>query len=167
MQLALKVPAIKEIPYINIWPVVDMVENCGNDHSANSFPQGSICGAQKSLKPKGGGLMKVAIISTGPTLDDPVGATPSESPFLLIVDAKTLEFESIPNPLVSKDKEAAQMLLSQLMQEHSAKVILAGAAGSRELSKLNKNGIRVLLGMTGSIRDTVEKFNRVQFSKKV
>jgi len=109
--------------------------------------------------------MKVAVASTGPKLDEHVGTRPDKCPYWLIVDPATMEYEAIPNPLMSVGGPAAGKLLAKIMQEHTVKFILAGGCGCNQLKELGKNGIRVLLGMTGSIRETVEKFNRSQFSR--
>lgn len=109
--------------------------------------------------------MKIAIASTGPKLDDKVGIRPDKCSYWLVVDPATIECEAIPNPLMSVGSPAAGKLLAQLMQEHMVKFILAGGCGCNQLKELAENGMRVLLGMTGSVRETVGKFNRSQFSK--
>ena len=84
---------------------------------------------------------------------------------LLVVDPATLECEAIPNPLMRVGGPAVGKLIAQVLQEHKVKFILAGGCRCNQMKEMSKNGIRVLLGMTGSVRETVEKFNRSQFSR--
>jgi len=109
--------------------------------------------------------MKVVVTSTGLKLDDHVGIRPDKCSYWLVVDPETMECEAISNPLMSIGGPAAGKLLAQLLQEHMVKFILAGGCGCNQLKELGENGMRVLLGMTGSVRETVEKFNRGQFPR--
>ena len=109
--------------------------------------------------------MKVAVTSTGLKLDDHVGISPDKCSYWLVVDPATMEYEAIPNPLINVSGPAAGKLLTQVLQEHMVKFILAGSCGCNQMKELSKNGMRVLLGMTGSVRETVEKFNRSQFPR--
>ena len=108
--------------------------------------------------------MKVAVTSTGLKLDDHM-AKPDKCSHWLVVDSVTMECEAIPNPLMRVGGPAAGKLITQVLQEHMVKFILAGGCGCNQLKEIGGNGIRVLLGMTGSVRETVEKFNRSQFSR--
>jgi len=108
--------------------------------------------------------MKVVVTSTGPKLDDHVGTRPDKCSYWLVVDPVTMECEAIPNPLMSVGGPAAGKLLTRILQEHMVEFILAGGCGCNQLKGLSENGMRVLLGMTGSVRETVVKFNRSQFS---
>jgi len=109
--------------------------------------------------------MKVAVTSTGSTLDAHVGTRPDKCSHWLVVDPVTLEYEAILNPLINFSDPASGKLLTDLLKKHMVKFILAGGCGCNQLRELCKNEIRVLLGMTGSVRETVEKFNRSQFSR--
>ena len=109
--------------------------------------------------------MKVAVASTGLKLEDHVGMGADKCPYWLVVDPATMDYKAVPNPLTNVSGPAAGKLLARLMQEHMVDFILAGDCGCNQLKELSENGIRVLLGMTGSVRETVEKFNRSQFSR--
>ncbi|MBN2376429.1 MAG: hypothetical protein JXD22_08510 [Sedimentisphaerales bacterium] len=108
--------------------------------------------------------MKVAVTSIGPKLDDHIGVRPDKCSFWLVVDPVTMECEAIPNPLLSIGGPAARKLIAQILQEHRVTFILAGGCGCDQLKELDEEGLRVLLGMTGSVRETVEQFNRSRFS---
>lgn len=107
--------------------------------------------------------MKVAVTSSGPKLDDPIGTRPDKCSFWLFVDTVTMECEAIPNPLTSVRGPAAGKFLTRVLQEYRVKFILAGGCGCNQLTELGGDRMRVLFGMTGSVRETVEKFNRSPF----
>jgi predicted Fe-Mo cluster-binding NifX family protein len=107
--------------------------------------------------------MKVAVTSTGPKLDDLIGTRPDKCSFWLFVDPATMGYEAIPNPLTSVRGPAAGKFLAQILEEYRVKFILAGDCRCKQLKDLSENGIRVLFGMTGSARETVEKFNQSPF----
>lgn len=109
--------------------------------------------------------MKVAVTSTEPKLEGNIATRPDKCSHWLVVDPATMGYEAIPNPLMSVGGPAAGKLIAQVLQEHMVKFILAGGYGCNQLKELGKNGMRVLFGMTGSVRETVEKFNRIQFSR--
>jgi predicted Fe-Mo cluster-binding NifX family protein len=72
-------------------------------------------------------------------------------------------YEAIPNPMTSVSGPAAEQFINRLLQEYRVKFILAGGCGCTQLKELSADGMRVLLGMTGSVREAVEKFNRSPF----
>ena len=109
--------------------------------------------------------MKVAVAAVGPKLDDPIGTRPDTCSYWLVVDPVTMECEPIPNPLRNVRGPAAGKFIAQVLQENRVKFILAGGCGCNQLKELGKDGMRVLLGMNGSVQEAVEKFNRSQFSK--
>jgi len=109
--------------------------------------------------------MKVAVTAVGQKLDDPIGTRPDRCSYWLVVDPVTMEWEPIPNPLMSVGGPAAGKLIAQVLQEQRVKFILAGGGRCKPLKEVGGNGVRVLLGMTGTVRETVEKFNRSPFSK--
>lgn len=98
-------------------------------------------------------------------LDDHIGTKPDRCSYWLVADPVTMEYEAIPNPLKSVRGPAAGKLIAQVLQEHMAKCILADGCRCNQMKEVSKNGIRVLLGMTGSVRENVEKFNRSQFPR--
>jgi len=55
------------------------------------------------------------------------------------------------------------VLVVLILEEYRVKFILTGGCGCNQLKELGADGIRVLLGMTGSVREAVEKFNRSPF----
>jgi len=100
--------------------------------------------------------MKIAVSSTGQTLDDAVEARFGRCPYFLIVNPATLEFEALPNTNAELGGGAGQS--AQLLTEKGASVILTGSCGPNALQVFKKAGIIVVTGVTGSVSQVVQQF---------
>lgn len=105
-------------------------------------------------------FMKIAVTSTGPTLEHYVGTRARRCGYLLIVDPDTMQYEVVQNPLVSLWGPAAGKLFAQLVLQNDVHTILAGSCGDNTLKALRDAGIKIFVGMTGSVRRAVEQFKR-------
>ena len=104
--------------------------------------------------------MKIAVTSTGPTLEHFVGMRAGHCRYLLIVDLDTMQYEAMQNPLVALRGPAAGKLFAQLMLQESVHIILIGACASNRLKILSGAGIAILVGMTGCVRGIIDQFKR-------
>ena len=107
--------------------------------------------------------MKIAVTSTGPSLDDKVDARFGRSPYFLIVDTETNEFEAMENPNIALGGGAG-IQSAQLMAEHDVKVVLTGNCGPNAFRTFSAAGIRVIVGVNGIIRKAVERYNAGHYS---
>jgi len=101
--------------------------------------------------------MKIAVTSTGPTLDDNVEARFGRCPYFLIIDTDTMEIEPIQNPNISLGGGAG-IQSAQLMAENGVSSVLTGNCGPNAFRVFGAAGINVVTGITGRIRDAVEQF---------
>jgi len=102
--------------------------------------------------------MRIAVTSTGPTIEHYVGRTATHCGYLLIVDPETMQYEALQNPVVALRGPAAGKLFAQILLESQAKTILVGGCDSGGLEVLRDAGIPVFNGITGSVRGAVERF---------
>lgn len=102
--------------------------------------------------------MKVAVPSTGPTLDHYVAAKFSRSAYLLIIDPGTMRYDTMRNPLAGLTGPAATILFTRLLSQHNVKTIVAGGCDSSIFRTLTNTGVRILAGTTGSVRRAVERY---------
>jgi len=101
--------------------------------------------------------MKIAITSTGPTLDDTVEARFGRCAYFLIIDPDTLEFESIPNPNLTLGGGAG-LQSAQLMAGKNVSTVLTGNCGPNAFQIFGAAGIQVITGVGGRIRQAVERY---------
>lgn len=109
--------------------------------------------------------MKIAVASTGHTLDAGVASQLECSKYLLILDFDTMKFVTMLNPLMMlRGPAAGKMLAQQLLQENVWKV-LVDKCNSNILKSLGSAGIQTIAGMRGSVRHAVEEFKRISLAE--
>jgi len=72
--------------------------------------------------------MKIAVTSTGPTLDDDVEGRLGRCAYFLVIDLDNLTVESIPNPNLTQGGGAG-IQSARLMANKDVSVILTGNCG--------------------------------------
>jgi len=101
--------------------------------------------------------MKIAVSSTGPTLDDAVETRFGRCAYFLIIDPDTLEFESIQNPNISAGGGAG-IQSAQLMANKAVSIVLTGNCGPNAFQTFNAAGIQVITGVSGQVRQAVQQY---------
>lgn len=103
--------------------------------------------------------MKVAVSSTGPSLDLQMDPRFGRCPYFIIVDADTMDFEAIENPNVMA-MGGAGIQSAQFIANKGAEVVLTGNCGPNAFQTLSAAGVRVVVGVMGTVKDAVERFKR-------
>ena len=107
--------------------------------------------------------MKIAVTSTGPTLDDQVEARFGRCRYFLIIDTDTMQFEAIENPNITLGGGAG-IQSAQLMSEKGVTTVLTGNCGPNAFNVFGQAGIQVIVGVSGSIRSAVDQFKAGTYS---
>jgi predicted Fe-Mo cluster-binding NifX family protein len=106
----------------------------------------------------GGMAMKIAVTSTGSTLDDMVDPHFGRCAYFLLIDPQTLDFEAIQNPNVAQTGGAG-IQAAQLMAEKGVSAVLTGNCGPNAFQVFNTAGIQVITGVSGQARQAVQQYN--------
>jgi len=107
--------------------------------------------------------MKIAVTSTGPTLDDNVEARFGRCPYFLIIDTDSMQYEAIENPNIALGGGAG-IQSAQLMSEKGVTTVLTGNCGPNAFNVFGQAGIQVIVGVSGPVRNAVEQFKADAFS---
>ena len=107
--------------------------------------------------------MKIAVSSTGPTLDDTVEPRFGRCAYFLIVDPNSLDFEPIENPNIALGGGAG-IQSAQLMANKGVSVVLTGNCGPNAFKTFGAAGVQVITGISGQVRQAVERFKADEFS---
>jgi predicted Fe-Mo cluster-binding NifX family protein/ferredoxin len=107
--------------------------------------------------------MKIAVTSTGPSLDDNVEARFGRCPYFIIIDTDTMQFEAIENPNLALGGGAG-IQSAQLMYEKGVTAVLTGNCGPNAYNVFGQAGIQVIVGVSGTVRNAVEQFKAEAFS---
>ncbi len=103
--------------------------------------------------------MKVAISSTGASLDSTIDPRFGRCPYLLIVDTQTLAFESIENTYIATEKGAG-IGAAKLVLDKNIQVVLTGRCGPNANRVLKSAGIKVYINTQGTVGEAVEQLKK-------
>ncbi|MEW6374514.1 MAG: NifB/NifX family molybdenum-iron cluster-binding protein [Thermodesulfobacteriota bacterium] len=106
--------------------------------------------------------MRIAVSSTGKDLSSRIDPRFGRSPFFLIIDTETMEFEVIENPNVDSPGGAG-IETAQLIANRGAEAVITGSCGPNAFQTLQAAGVKVIVGIEGTVREAVERFKSDQF----
>jgi len=102
-------------------------------------------------------IMKICVTAQGKTLDDQVDPRVARCQFFIVVDTDTLDFEAVENQS-TQFSGGAGIQSGQLMASKGVKAVLTGNVGPNAFQTLTAGGIKIYTGLSGKIRDAVEKY---------
>ena len=102
--------------------------------------------------------MKICVTSKGNNLDSEIDPRFGRCQNFIIIDAETLEFEAIENPNI-QTTGGAGIQSAQLIASKDATIVLTGNVGPNAFQSLQAAGIDIIIGVSGSVKSSVEKFN--------
>lgn len=108
--------------------------------------------------------MKVAISAEDPALESAMGSRFGISPYYVIVDLGTGEWEAVRNP-GSSGKRGAGVEAIILVISKDVKVVLTGYCSPTARKHLETNGIAVSTGLSGTVEDALERYKKGEIRK--
>ena len=106
--------------------------------------------------------MKICISSQGNTLDSPIDPRFGRCQYFIIADTGNLEFEVVRNPNIDA-MGGAGIQSGQLMANKNVKAVLTGNVGPNAFQTLQAVGIEVITGISGSVKEAIEKYKKGNF----
>lgn len=103
--------------------------------------------------------MKIAISSTGQNLDASVDARFGRCQYFIIIEPETMKFEAIANPSITAT-HGAGIQTAQMIASKGATLVLTGNCGPNAFQTLSAAGIEVIVGVTGTVKDAIEKYKK-------
>ena len=103
--------------------------------------------------------MKIAISSTGGSMDALVSEQFGRCQYFLIVDSETMKFEAVSN-LGEQMQSGAGPKAAELILGKDAEVLLTGHVGDKAEEALKRGGIKIVDGFKNSlkVKDAVNSF---------
>jgi predicted Fe-Mo cluster-binding NifX family protein len=108
--------------------------------------------------------MKIAVTSTGNTLDSQVDPRFGRAANFIVVDTETMEFECITNDAVSA-AGGAGISAAKTVADSGAKAVLTGNCGPNAARTLAAAGIKLYANVSGTVKDAVESFKNGQLAE--
>lgn len=103
--------------------------------------------------------MKICVTAQGNNLETKVDPRFGRCEFFIFVDPQTLEFEAVQNPNIAA-MGGAGVQSGQLVANKNVKAVLTGNVGPNAFSALNAGGVEIITGISGSVKEAVEKYNK-------
>jgi len=108
--------------------------------------------------------MKIAVTSTGRTLESQVDQRFGRATYFLTVETDTLDFNVIENESVAA-AGGAGISSAKALVDAGAEAVLTGNCGPNAQRTLSAAGIKLYTGVAGTIREVVEQFKSGQLTE--
>jgi len=106
--------------------------------------------------------MKIAITATGPDLDAQVDPRFGRCRYFVVVDLETTQFEALENS-GAMGSGGVGVSAAQVIAGKGVEAVITGNCGPNAHQALSAAGIKVIIGVTGNIRDAIEGYKSGQF----
>lgn len=101
--------------------------------------------------------MKIAVTSTGDTLDSQVDPRFGRAACFIIVDTETMQYEAITNDNVQA-AGGAGINSAQNVAQSGAEAVLTGNCGPNAERTLKAANVKLYTGVSGTVQQVVEDF---------
>ena len=101
--------------------------------------------------------MKIGISATGPSLDAEVDPRFGRCQYFIIVDSENMEFETVENSGALAGGGAG-IATAQMIAVKGVAAVLTGNCGPNAFQVLSAAGIKVVTGVSGKVRDTIQSY---------
>jgi predicted Fe-Mo cluster-binding NifX family protein len=108
--------------------------------------------------------MKIAIPANAPYLEAHVENRLGTAAYLLVIDTEDMSFEAVAGPSPSSGLGSGIQTIAMVM-DRGATAILTGFISPHIAATLGKNGIEVIMPVSGRVMDVVETYKKGGFSR--
>ncbi|MFW6150386.1 MAG: NifB/NifX family molybdenum-iron cluster-binding protein [Chloroflexota bacterium] len=106
--------------------------------------------------------MRVAVSSTGLTLDDEVDPRFGRCRSFVLVDPDSLEYEALDNTSAAA-AGGAGISAAQMVAGKGVQAVLTGNCGPNAYQVLSAAGVQIVTGVSGKVRDAVAAYKSGQY----
>lgn len=103
--------------------------------------------------------MKIAVSASGNSLDSDIDPRFGRCAYFLLVDTEDMTFESFDNGTIANGGGAG-IQAAQFISSKGARAVITGNCGPNAVRTLNAAGIDTVMGLSGKVRDAVERYRR-------
>jgi len=103
---------------------------------------------------------KIVVSASGQTLEAKVEPRFGRTPYFVLVDPETLEYEAVANRQNLEATQGAGIQAASLVAHYQPAALLTGYCGPKAYHVLLAAGISVFLQVSGSVREAVEQYRQ-------
>jgi predicted Fe-Mo cluster-binding NifX family protein len=108
--------------------------------------------------------MKIGISATSDSLDANVDTRFGRCPYFVIVDSESMEFNVVSNDSTNAS-HGAGIQAAQTIANMGVEVIITGNIGPNAFNVISASGVTVITGVSGNIKEAVEKYKNGQLKE--
>ena len=109
-------------------------------------------------------MAKICVTSSGPTLDSMVDPRFGRCAYFIIADPETFDFEAVSNEAAIASGGAG-IRAAQTVVSKSVDAVLTGSVGPNAFPALQDAGIRILSGVSGTVKSVLESYKSDGFQE--
>jgi predicted Fe-Mo cluster-binding NifX family protein len=113
-----------------------------------------------SERTEGKAHMRIAITATGKDVDSQVDPRFGRAQFILILDESGTIVEALDNSQNLNAMRGAGIQTAKILADRKVNVLMTGYCGPNAFTTLKAAGIRVGIEQSGTVKDTLGRFNR-------
>ncbi|MFC1850946.1 NifB/NifX family molybdenum-iron cluster-binding protein [candidate division CSSED10-310 bacterium] len=102
--------------------------------------------------------MKIALSSQGINLDSPIDPRFGRAAYFLFIDSQSENIEVVDNNLNVNAAHGAGIQTAQTVINKGASVVITGNVGPKAYGVLQKSGVDVITGATGTCRESFRHY---------
>lgn len=102
--------------------------------------------------------MKIAVTSTGPSLNSKVDPRFGRAAYVVVVDSESMDFKVLDNQENANSFKGAGIQAARMLSENGAKVLLTGHCGPNAFKALQAARIGVANNAEGTVKEAIEAY---------
>ena len=106
--------------------------------------------------------MRIAISSTGASLDAEAEPRFGRCQYFIIADPETMDFEAMDNS-AAMEAGGAGISAAQAIADKNVQAVLTGNCGPNAYRVLSAAGIQIITGISGKVKDAIEGYRSGRF----
>lgn len=108
--------------------------------------------------------MIIAITASGTSLDSEIDPRFGRAKYFLLIDPETEKITTLDNGENQQAVGGAGIQAAETIANAGASVLLTGHCGPKAFRALQAAGIRIVLGVEGTVRAVLERFNNGEYA---
>jgi predicted Fe-Mo cluster-binding NifX family protein len=109
--------------------------------------------------------MKIAITSTGNSLDNEIDPRFGRAAFFIIYDTETKQVRFLENSQSLNTPAGAGIQAAQKIIDAGAQALLTGHCGPNAFRALDAAGVTIYINVSGLVQDAIQDFNKGKLEK--